>query len=129
MVIKSSGCEISTLKCFSQTSDSYKVSCLNSIETYESYADLYKNVCAGMFLCLLVCGGLLEMQTHAPILMKASHNLSKEGSGASLTPAPPPGQGEPETIQAEGHILENCLQNIRCLAGLQINSGSVGYPS
>jgi len=42
-----------------------------------------------LFVCLLVCGGLMEIQTPAPILMKFPQ-LSKEGFGAGLTPAPHP---------------------------------------
>jgi len=34
------------------------------------------------FVCLLVCGGLMEIQTSAPILM------TKEGFGAGLTSVP-----------------------------------------
>jgi len=32
------------------------------------------------------------------------------------SPSHPPGPGLPETIKAEGHIFENCLQNKRCSA-------------
>jgi len=41
-----------------------------------------------LFVCLLVCGGLMEIQTPAPIMMKfRTHpDLSKEGFGAGLTP-------------------------------------------
>jgi len=43
-----------------------------------------------MFVCLFVCGGLMEIQTPAPISIKfCTHPLLfKEGFGASLTPAP-----------------------------------------
>jgi len=46
-----------------------------------------------MSLYLLVCGGLTEIQTPAPIsnkILQAHPHLSKEGFGASLTPAPSP---------------------------------------
>jgi len=44
-------------------------------------------------------------------------HLSKEGLGAGLNP-PPFGTGWHETLTAEGHIFENCLQtNKRCSAG------------
>jgi len=50
-----------------------------------------------MSVCLLVCAGLMEIQTPALILMKFTHthpHLSKEGFGQSLTPSPlPPGPG------------------------------------
>jgi len=44
-----------------------------------------------MFVCLLVCGGLMEIQTPAPILMKfALVSLFKGGFGPGLTPTPDP---------------------------------------
>jgi len=45
-----------------------------------------------MFVCLLVCGGLMEIQTPALIdldeIFHAHPHLSKEGFGAGLTPDP-----------------------------------------
>jgi len=80
----------------------------------------------------LVCGGLVEIQTPAPIMMKfCTHtpDLSKEGFGAGLTPAPSlPGPGG-KTLQAEGHIFENCLQNKRCSAVCKLTPGSAKYLS
>jgi len=54
-----------------------------------------------MFICLLVCGGLMEIQTPATDLneiLQAHPHQSKENFGANLTPLPPPGSGEPESI-------------------------------
>jgi len=59
----------------------------------------------------------MEIQTPAPILMKFSTHLYKEGFGAGLTPVPPP-----KTLKAEGHIF-------KMLSRLQINSDSAGYLS
>jgi len=46
-----------------------------------------------MFVCLLVCGGLMEIQNPCTALYKIFHphpQLSKEGFGAGLTPPPGP---------------------------------------
>jgi len=40
-------------------------------------------------------------------------HLSKEDFGAVLTPAPSLLRGS-ESLKAEGHVFENCLQNKRC---------------
>jgi len=62
---------------------------------------------------LWVSGGPIEIQTPAWGFIKFSHTslLSKEGFSAVLRQATsPPGPGRPETLKAEGHIFENCLQ-------------------
>jgi len=45
-----------------------------------------------LFVCLLVCEGLMEIQTPELIyeILKAHPHLSKEGFGEGLTPAPFP---------------------------------------
>jgi len=54
-----------------------------------------------MFVCLLVCGGLMEFQTPAPILMKfCTHFLPVQGVFWS---------GGPKILKAEGDIFENSL--------------------
>jgi len=75
-------------------------------------------------VCLLVCGGLMEIKTPAPILMKfCTHIPTKEGFGPGLTPAcSPPGPRGLETLKAEGHIF-------KMLSRLQINPCSAGYLS
>jgi len=44
-----------------------------------------------MFVCLLICGGLMEIQTPCTDLdeiFDAHPHLSKKGFGAGLTPSP-----------------------------------------
>jgi len=46
-----------------------------------------------MFVCLLVCGGIMKIQTLAPILIKFCMHITtcqKVGFGAGLTSAPYP---------------------------------------
>jgi len=63
---------------------------------------IYLKMGVQMFVCLLACGGLMEIQTPALILMTfCTHisHLSKEGFGANMTPPPPlPGPGGLETL-------------------------------
>jgi len=58
-----------------------------------------------MFVCLLVCEGVMKIQTPSPIWMKfCTPHMFKEGSAQS-----PSGPGGPETRKGEEHIFENCL--------------------
>jgi len=69
-----------------------------------------------MCACLLVCGGLLEIQTPAPILMKFSIHIPADPIKV-LVQVWPPGPGGIETLKAEGHIY-------KMLSRLQLNPGS-----
>jgi len=74
-------------------------------------------------VCLLVCSGLIEIQTPARILKNFAHVSPpvQGGFGAVLTSAShPPGPGGPETLKAEGHIFENRLKNKRYSAGCKL---------
>jgi len=79
-----------------------------------------------MAVCLLVCGGLTEIQTPAQILMKFSThilNCPKKVLVAGLNPATSHlGLEGLETLKAEGHIF-------KMLSRLQINLGNAGYLS
>jgi len=62
-----------------------------SFRTSPGYIYTYKWAYKCLFVCLLVHGGLMEIQT--PTLYKILHphpHLSKEGFGAGLNPAPFP---------------------------------------
>jgi len=60
-------------------------------------------------------------------ILHSHPQLSKEGFGAGLTPAPPPsGPGGPETLKAERHIFENFLKNKRCSAGYKLTQAAPG---
>jgi len=53
--------------------------------------------------------------------------LSKGGFDAGLNPDPlSPWASGPETLEAEGHIIENCLQNKRCSAGCKLIRAAPG---
>jgi len=60
-------------------------------------------------------------------ILHAHPHLSKEGFGADLTPDPSTiwARG-PETLKAEEHIFENCLQNKRCSAGCKLTQAAPG---
>jgi len=67
----------------------------------------------------------MEIQTPATILLKFCTQrpyLFKEGFGYGLTPASFPilGLGGTETLKAEEHIFETCLQCKRCSAGYKL---------
>jgi len=69
-----------------------------------------------MFVCLsvrlLVCGGLMEIQTAAQILMKfGTHILTCPWKVLVQVwpPPPPPLAWGPEILKAEGDIFENSL--------------------
>jgi len=50
-------------------------------------------------------------------ILHAPPHSSKEGFDTFLNPDPhPPGHRRLETLEAEGHVIENCLQNKRCSA-------------
>jgi len=73
----------------------------------------------GLFVCLLVCGGLIEIQTPARILIKfctliptCPRKVLVQFWARPTHPSEPWG---PETLEAEEPIIENCLQNKRCL--------------
>jgi len=72
----------------------------------------------------------MEIQTPPQILITFLHihvHLSKEAFGAVLTPALSPSWvWGPETLQAEGHIFENCLQNKKCSAGCKLTQAVPG---
>jgi len=54
-------------------------------------------------------------------------HMFKEWFGAGLTPPPhPSGPGGPETLKAEEHIFENCLQNKRRSAGCKLIRAAPG---
>jgi len=76
-----------------------------------------------MFVSLLVCGGLMEIQT--PVPMKFSTHIPtcpRKVLVQVWPPLPLPRPGEVETLKAEGHIF-------KMLTRLQINPGSAGYLS
>jgi len=63
---------------------------------------IYKNRWAYrcLFVCLLVCGGLMEIQTNLDEILHKHPHLSKEGFGLGLTPAPSsPGPHELENLR------------------------------
>jgi len=63
-----------------------------------------------MFVCLWVCGGLMEIQTSAPIWMNFCTHIPTcpRFWCTGLIPALP---GGPETLIAEERVFQNCLQN------------------
>jgi len=76
-----------------------------------------------MFVCLLECGGLMEIQTPAPILMKFSTHIPTCPRKVLVQVRPlPPGPGGLETLKAEENIFN-------MLSRLQINPGSASYLS
>jgi len=72
-------------------------------------------------VCLLVCGGLIEIQTPALTWMKFCTHIPTCPRNVLVQvwplPLSPFGPGGPETRKAEEHIFENCLQNKRGSAG------------
>jgi len=83
-----------------------------------------------LFVRLLVCGGLMEIQTPAQILIKFCTHIPtcprKVLMQVWARPTHPPGPWGPETLEAEGHIIENCLQNKGCLAGCKLTPAALG---
>jgi len=73
-----------------------------------------------MFVCLLVCGGLMEIQTPEPILMKFCMHIPT--CPRKVWPPPIPWAWGLETLKAEGHIF-------KMLSRLQIYPGSAVYLS
>jgi len=86
---------------------------------------------AQMFVCLPV--GMSRANGNSNPCMDLNEilhtypHLSKEGYGAVLNPLPhPSGPRGPETLEAEEHIIENCLQNKRCSAGCKLIKAAPG---
>jgi len=75
----------------------------------------------------MVCGGLMEIQTPARILIKFCTHLSKGRFRCSFDPGPLIllGLGA-ETSKGEGHIFENCLQNRGCSVGGKLTRAAPG---
>jgi len=64
----------------------------------------------------------MEIVTPAPTLMKFAHT-SPPVQGrfwCRFDPTPLLCLGGPKTLNAEGHIFENCLQNKRCTVGCKL---------
>jgi len=88
-----------------------------------TYKNGHTDVC--LFVCLLVCGELMEIQTPTPILMKFSTHIPtcpRKVLVRVRPPLPHPWAWWLETLTAEGHIF-------KMLSRLQINGGSAGFVS
>jgi len=73
-----------------------------------------------MFVCLLVCGNP-SCWTDLDEILHMLPQLSKEGFGPDLTPAPsPPVPGLPKILKAEGDIFEHSLKNKICSEGCKL---------
>jgi len=60
---------------------------------------------AQMFVCLLVCGGVMEIQTPSPILMKFCTHCPRK-VWCRFDPLPlPPGPRGPKTLKLKGTFL------------------------
>jgi len=73
--------------------------------------------------CLLVCGGQMEIQTQASILVKFCRRIETYPRRfcCSFDPCPLPQEGGPrEILKAERNSIEKCLQNKRCSAGCSV---------
>jgi len=73
---------------------------------------------------MLECGGLTEIQRPKFILIKFCTRIPTCPRKVLVQFRPwaphPPVPGGPETLKAEGHIFENCLQNKRCSTGSKL---------
>jgi len=105
------------------------LSVMKNLTLYSLRLSIYIKMGVQMFVCMLVCGGLMEIQTPAPILMKFCTHIPtcpRKVSVQVWPPSPHPlglrGWGGLETLKAEGHIF-------KMLSRLQINPGSAGYLS
>jgi len=77
-----------------------------------SHLSIYIKMGVQMFVCfcLLLCGGLIEIQTPTSILMKFSTYIpscQRKVLVQVWPPPPPPGPRGLETLKAEGHILRS----------------------
>jgi len=102
---------------------------LQSSIFYSIYINGLTDVCLYVAGCLLVCGGLMEIQTPAWILIKFSTHIPTCSRMVLVQfwtrPPHPPGPRGPETLEAEWHIIENCLQNKRCSAGCKLTRAAL----
>jgi len=73
---------------------------------------IYIKMGVQMFVCLLVCGGLMEIQTPAPIFMKFCTHIPacpRKDLMQVWPPTPSPWSWGPKTLRAEGHIFWKLL--------------------
>jgi len=94
--------------------------CLFSLSSLLSIS-IYKYIYKNMFVCLLVCGVLMEIQTLAPILMKFCTHIPTCPRKVWPLPHPPWAWGTWNPISWRTHFLQN--------KRLQIYPGSAGYLS